>query len=59
MLPDETLRKGFYDQITAQTPLGRLGQPEEIASAVAFLASGEASFITGADIQVDGGLAQI
>ncbi|SEW53253.1 glucose 1-dehydrogenase [Chitinophaga arvensicola] len=38
------------------TPLGRLGQPEDIASMVTFLASDEASFITGAEYNVDGGL---
>jgi meso-butanediol dehydrogenase/(S,S)-butanediol dehydrogenase/diacetyl reductase len=37
-------------------PLGRMGEPEEIASAVAFLASAEASFITGAALMVDGGV---
>jgi 3-oxoacyl-[acyl-carrier protein] reductase len=39
------------------TPLGRFGSPEDIASAVAFLASDDASFITGATLQVDGGMA--
>lgn len=37
------------------TPLGRVGQPEEIAAVIAFLASDEASFVTGAAIVVDGG----
>ena len=41
-----------------QTPLGRLGQPEDIANAVAFLASEQASFITGQILTVDGGFAQ-
>ena len=38
------------------TPLGRFGKPEEVASVIAFLASPEASFITGAAIPIDGGL---
>ena len=39
-----------------RVPMGRIGQPEEIASVVAFLASDDASFVTGAAIVVDGGL---
>lgn len=40
----------------ARHPLGRIGRPEEVAAAIAFLASDEASFITGAEVAVDGGL---
>jgi NAD(P)-dependent dehydrogenase (short-subunit alcohol dehydrogenase family) len=42
-------------QTSARHPMGRIGQPEEVAAAVAFLASDEASFITGAILAVDGG----
>jgi 3-oxoacyl-[acyl-carrier protein] reductase len=43
-------------QRAAGTALGRIGRPEELAHLVAFLASGKASYITGATILVDGGL---
>lgn len=41
------------------TPMGRIGRPEELAAAALFLASDESSFITGIDLQVDGGLVQV
>jgi NAD(P)-dependent dehydrogenase (short-subunit alcohol dehydrogenase family) len=49
----------FVKNVVSQVPMKRIGQPSEIAGAVAFLASQDASFITGAELTVDGGLAQI
>ncbi|WP_109479831.1 glucose 1-dehydrogenase [Paraburkholderia sp. C35] len=46
-------------QFAAATPLGRIGQPEEIASAALFLASDDSSYVAGIDLFVDGGLAQV
>jgi 3-oxoacyl-[acyl-carrier protein] reductase len=51
VLPQE-----LVDKAIEATPLGRLGKPEDVADAVAFLASGRASFITGHVLSVDGGL---
>lgn len=45
----------YKNMIIDHTPLGRIGQPEEIANVVAFLASDEASFMTGATVEVSGG----
>ena len=50
------LPENLLQQLTEATPLGRFGTTEEIASAVAFLASDEAAFITGQVVGVDGGL---
>jgi NAD(P)-dependent dehydrogenase (short-subunit alcohol dehydrogenase family) len=54
-LPADVL-DGFKDTFTARVPIGRFGAAEEIGNAVAFLASAEASFITGANLVVDGGI---
>lgn len=49
----------FAKQIVEKVPMKRFGQPEEVAGVVAFLASQDASYITGVEINVDGGLGQI
>ncbi len=46
-------------QFASQIPMGRRGKPEEIAAAVTFLASDDSSYITGVDLAVDGGMAQV
>jgi NAD(P)-dependent dehydrogenase (short-subunit alcohol dehydrogenase family) len=50
---------GLFAVLAARVPIGRLGRPDEIAEAVAFLASDASSFINGADLQIDGGAEQI
>jgi NAD(P)-dependent dehydrogenase (short-subunit alcohol dehydrogenase family) len=45
----------FYEYVRGQTPMGRIAQPEEVAGMAAFLASDEASYITGVNVPVDGG----
>jgi acetoacetyl-CoA reductase len=50
------IKKEVRDTIIAQIPMGRLAKPEEIAAVVAFLASEEAGYITGANISVNGGM---
>ena len=50
------LNEDLQKQLTERTPLGRFGTAEEIAAAVAYLASDEAAFVTGQVLAVDGGL---
>ncbi len=45
--------------LATRVPLGRFGTPEEIAKAVVFLASDDSSYITGTEVFVDGGFAQV
>ncbi|MCV7279972.1 SDR family oxidoreductase [Mycolicibacterium flavescens] len=54
-LPDEPGGSEYLAAIESMHPMGRLGEPAEVASAIAFLASDDASFITGAVLPVDGG----
>ena len=51
----ETKGTPFEQVMLDMTPMGRLGRPEEIAAAVAYLASDDASFVTGCELAVDGG----
>lgn len=51
----DKINSEVLERIIAEIPIGRLGEPNEIASAVAFLASEEAGFITGANIDINGG----
>ncbi len=57
-LPKEAVDE-FAKNIIGKVPMKRFGQPEEVAGVVAFLASQDASYITGEEINVDGGLGQI
>jgi NAD(P)-dependent dehydrogenase (short-subunit alcohol dehydrogenase family) len=57
-LPKEAIDE-WAKGVVAKVPMGRLGQPEEVAGVVAFLASQDASYMTGVEINVDGGLGQI
>lgn len=58
-LVSEDDTRNYNAQIVGAVPLGRVGEPREMGEIVAFLASDAASFINGADIQADGGFAQV
>ena len=49
----------FKKNVTKSIPMGRMGSPDEVAKAVSFLASDDSSYITGIELFVDGGRAQI
>jgi len=57
-LTDEQI-EGFKSGIASQVPLGRIGLSEEIAKPVLFLASDDSSYISGIELTVDGGMAQV
>ncbi|WP_294732737.1 SDR family oxidoreductase [uncultured Pseudomonas sp.] len=52
-------KDAIIDDMTGQLPLGRIGKAEEVAAAALFLASDESSFMTGSEMFVDGGFAQV
>lgn len=57
-LPEEVVRE-FKQQLVEDTPVGRMGHTHEIARAALFLASDDASFITGVELVADGGMTQL
>ncbi|WP_109476889.1 glucose 1-dehydrogenase [Paraburkholderia sp. C35] len=59
LAPSNDVHEGMLSAVQATTPLGRLGNPDETASAALFLASDESSFVNGSELFVDGGSAQI
>jgi NAD(P)-dependent dehydrogenase (short-subunit alcohol dehydrogenase family) len=56
---NEEQRKQIKAGLASQVPLGRMGQPDEIAKAVVFLASDDSSFVAGIELFVDGGMVQV
>jgi 3-oxoacyl-[acyl-carrier protein] reductase len=52
----ENADRDFHQQVADATPLGRWGRPEDVAAAVVYLASGEAAFLTGQTIYINGGV---
>ena len=57
--PDAGHQQGLLDSLASMVPMGRVGDPEEVAKAVVFLASDDASFVNGSELFVDGGMAQV
>ena len=52
---EQTKGTEYWDTMTAMTPMGHLGRPEDIAAGVAYLASDDAAFVTGLELYIDGG----
>jgi NAD(P)-dependent dehydrogenase (short-subunit alcohol dehydrogenase family) len=59
LAPSEEINREMIASVEALTPLGRLADPDEVAAAALFLASDESSFVTGIELFVDGGIAQV
>ncbi|GIF21764.1 NAD(P)-dependent dehydrogenase (short-subunit alcohol dehydrogenase family) [Actinoplanes tereljensis] len=59
LAPDPESAEQLFKGLASGVPMNRLGRPEEIADAVLFLASGNSSYMTGAEIYVDGGASQV
>jgi len=59
LAPTQAERDAIKSSLASQVPLGRMGQPDEIAKAVVFLASDDASYVNGIELFVDGGMAQV
>jgi len=57
--PDAAQQQGLLDYLASRIPMGRVGEPDEIAKAALFLASDDASFVNGIELFVDGGQAQV
>ena len=59
LAPTKEALPGLLAQMASLVPMGRMGQPDEIAKAAVFLASSDSSFVNGIELFVDGGLAQV
>ena len=59
LAPNDDVHASMVEASVASIPLGRMGQPEEVARAALFLASDDSSFVNGSELFVDGGSAQV